>query len=95
MIRSFRDKRTANLFTLATAKRLDSKLARQAHESLVLLDSVEHPLDLAAVGGREMKRIRLAADLGETWQFRVRGPYRIRFRWEADGAHDVEFGDFH
>ena len=37
----------------------------------------------------------LHGDREGQWSIRINDQWRICFRWEADGAHDVEIVDYH
>ena len=59
--------------------------ADQARRRLAYLDSVESLRDLEGLRG----------DRSGQYSIRVNAQWRICFRWEDDGPHDVEIVDYH
>jgi toxin HigB-1 len=93
MIRSFRDRRTAAIAAGKPLRGVDRELAKRAREKLRLLDDTADVDDLRATPGNKLER--LGGDRAGQWSIRVNLQWRICFRWEEDGAWDVEFVDYH
>ena len=93
MIRSFRDKRTATLFTGQPVKGVATDLARAARRKLQRLDQARSLADLAAFPGNRLERLR--GDRAGQHSTRVNDQWRICFRWRDGDALDVWFGDYH
>ena len=93
VIRSFRDKRTATLFTGQPAKGVAAELARAVRRKLQRLDQARSLADLAAFPGNRLERLR--GDRTGEHSIRVNDQWRICFRWRDGDAEDVWFGDYH
>ena len=92
MIRSFRDKRTAALFSGRITKGTPPDLARRAFVKLAMIDEAERLSDLAVPPGNRLEA--LTGDRAGQYSIRVSGKWRLCFVWR-DGAEDVEFCDYH
>jgi proteic killer suppression protein len=93
VIRSFADKRTARLFEGNPVRQVHAELARQAQKRLVLVHRARSLADLAARPGNRLEK--LTGDREGQWSIRVTDQWRVCFRWDAGGAHEVWFGDYH
>ena len=93
MIRSFRDDETERLFRRERVKRLDRKLQRVALRKLLLIDAAESLEDLRFPSGNRLEK--LAGDRAGEYGTRINDRWRVCFRWEDAGAHDVEIVDYH
>jgi len=93
MIHSFFDKTTEGLFHRQPVKRLPASLQRAALRKLLLLDAAEAIDDLRVPPGNRLEK--LAGDRQGQYSIRVNDQWRICFRWFENGAHDVEFTDYH
>jgi proteic killer suppression protein len=49
--------------------------------------------DLRALPGNRLEK--LTGDRAGEWSIRVDAQWRLCFRWENGGAHDVELVDYH
>ena len=93
MIVSVRDKRLVEIAAGRTPKRFPADLVgptRKALNFLVVaddLDELRHP------PGNRLEA--LTGDRAGQHSIRVNQQWRLCFRWKADGAHDVEFVDYH
>lgn len=97
MIRTFGDRGTEDIFegnaTAAARRSSPSSLWKVAGRKLDLLDSAEGLEDLRVPPGNRLES--LSGDRKGSYSIRINDQYRICFRWEADGAHDVEIVDYH
>ena len=93
-IRSFADKRTADLMGGVVGKGVSADLAERARARLIALHAAT-AMDQLKSPGADLKILK-----GEKhdWQMRVTKQYRIRFNVASDNPFaviDVAFGDFH
>ncbi len=70
-----------------------SSFSRIALRKLTQIDNVESLEELSIPPGNRLEA--LAADREGQHSIRVNDQFRICFRWEADGAHNVEIVDYH
>jgi proteic killer suppression protein len=93
MIRSFRDKRTADLAAGRAPKRVPTDVAERAVRKLFLLDTVTRLEDLSVPPGNRLETLR--GDRHGQHSIRVNEQWRICFAWRDGDAYDVEFVDYH
>ncbi len=91
MIKSFAEKRTKALFETGNSRRWNS-IARVAVRKLVQLDSVANLDELNAPPGKRLEALK--GDRAGQHSIRINEQCRICFRWESDGAYDVEIIDY-
>lgn len=93
MIKSFRDKRTEDIFNDRRVQRLDSTLAKKARRRLELLNAAVRLEDMYFPPSNHLhalegfKPIRYAIRVNQQW--------RITFEWHEGDAFDVYFEDYH
>lgn len=92
MIRSFGDRKTKQLFEGRRVRAFQG-FAEQAIRRLSVLDSAETLQDLSALRSNRLEV--LAGDRVGQYSIRINQQWRICFRWEKDGPHDVEIVDYH
>ncbi|MDE0660676.1 MAG: type II toxin-antitoxin system RelE/ParE family toxin [Gammaproteobacteria bacterium] len=92
MIRSFKDRNTRRFFE-GDRVSVFQGFADQATRRLTLLASTKALGDLAALPSNRLESLR--GDRAGRWSIRVNAQWRICFRWETDGPHDVEMVDYH
>ena len=92
MIRSFADKETQRLFETGRNRKFSS-VARVAIRKLTQIDIVERLEDLRIPPGNHLEA--LSGDRRGQHSIRINDQFRICFRWETDGAYDVEIVDYH
>jgi proteic killer suppression protein len=92
VIQSFADKETQVLFETGTSRRWNS-IARVAVRKLVQIDSVTALDELNALPGNRLEALK--GDRAGLHSIRINDQWRICFRWESDGAYDVEIVDYH
>lgn len=92
VIRSFRCRETARLFRDERSRKLVS-IERVARRKLLALDAAARLEEVAGIPGNRLEALR-GDRLGQC-SIRINERYRICFRWERDGAHDVEIVDYH
>ncbi len=93
MIRSFRDKATAQLFHGALPRGMARELALAARRKLAMLDATERLEDLRIPPGNRLEALR--GDRAGQHSIRINGQWRLVFAWRDDGPHEVEIVDYH
>jgi proteic killer suppression protein len=92
VIGSFAGKETQRLFETGRSRNFSS-FARIGIRKLTQLDIVEHLDDLKIPPGNHLEA--LLADRKGQHSIRINDQFRVCFRWEPDGAYDVEIVDYH
>ncbi len=92
MIHSFDCEDTYNLFITRKSK-LWSNSQSVALRKLDQLEAASALHDLRAPPGNRLEALR--GDREGQYSIRINDQWRICFRWQADGAHDVEIVDYH
>jgi proteic killer suppression protein len=93
MIRSFRDRKTEEVFRRERVRALHPYVQRLAQRKLVILDAAESLQDLRLPPGNRLER--LSGDRAGQHSIRVNSQWRICFYWRDGDAHDVEIADYH
>lgn len=93
MIRTFRDKQTALVFSGGVTQGMARDLAESARRKLIALDSAERLDDLRIPPGNRLEALR--GDRAGQHSIRVNSQWCIVFIWRDDGAHEVEIVDYH
>lgn len=92
MIRSFKDRRTERFFAGQRVRAFQG-FVDQATRRMTFLDAADALRDLAGLPSNRLER--LSGDRAGQHSIRINQQWRICFRWEDDGAHDVEIVDYH
>ena len=92
MIRSFGERKTRRFFEGQRVAAFQ-RFAEQATRRLTLLDSAALLQDLAALPSNRLEALH--GDRTGYYGIRINRPWRLCFRWEADGPYDVEIADSH
>lgn len=93
MIRSFACGNTAKLFALEKVRAFPPDIQRTALRKLAQLHAVTELLQLRVPPGNRLEALK--GDRKSQHSIRINDQWRICFRWEADGPHDVEIVDYH
>lgn len=93
MIRSFACQDTARLFHLEKARRFPPGIQRTALRKLTQLHAVMELQQLCIPPGNRLESLK-GARRGQH-SIRINDQWRICFRWEPNGPHDVEILDYH
>jgi proteic killer suppression protein len=92
VIISFKDMETLELFT----QRKSRKWANILKVALRKLDQLEAAKSLDDMRIPPANRLEaLKGNRKGQYSIRINEQYRVCFRWQADGAHDVEITDYH
>jgi len=92
LIRSFRDKDTEAIFRRSRVRQFQ-QVAEVALRRLVQIDSADELRDLASPPANRLEALK--GDRADQYSVRINDQYRVCFRWENDGAYDVEITDYH
>jgi proteic killer suppression protein len=92
VIKSFADRRTKWFFETGRSRQWNS-VARVAVRKLVQIDSAVSLAELNAPPGNRLEALH--GDRAGQHSIRINEQWRICFRWESDGAYDVEIVDYH
>lgn len=92
MIQSFADEDTEEVFLAGTNRRW-ANIARVAARRLQAVDYATAIEDLLKPPGNRLEKLK--GDREGFWSIRVRGQYRVCFRWDGNDAWDVEIVDYH
>ena len=92
MIRGFKDRKTERFFRGQRVRDFQS-FADQATRRLTLLDNAEAMRDIAMLRSNRLES--LSGDRAGQYSIRLNRQWRVCFRWETDGPHDVEIMDYH
>ena len=96
VIRSFADNASADVFygvATGRARRFPADVMKVVARKLAQLDAAVRLDDLRVPPGNRLEALK--GDLVGQHSIRVNDQWRIVFRWEADGAHNVLFTDYH
>ena len=96
MIRSFADKLTADLFygeATGRSRRVPADIMKAALRKLAQLDAASKLDDLRVPPANRLET--LVGKLRGLHSIRVNDQWRLVFRWQDDGPHDVAFTDYH
>ena len=92
MIASFRCKDTAKLFERRPVARFGN-VERVARRKLEYLNAATRLDDLRSPPGNRLEALK--GDRAGQHSIRINQQWRLCFRWDADGVHDVEIVDYH
>ena len=92
VIRGFKDRKTERFFQ-GDRVRAFQAFADQATRRLTLLDSANGLRDLAMLRSNRLEA--LSGNRAGQYSLRLNQQWRVCFRWETDGPHDVEIVDYH
>ena len=92
MIRSFRNRNTRRFFE-GYRVAVFQGFSDQATRRLTLLDNAEALRDLVVLRSNRLEALR--GNRAGQYSIRINEQWRICFRWEDDGPHDVEIVDYH
>ena len=93
MIVSVRDKRQLEIAAGRLPKRFPAELAVLVERRIKALEYAVKITDLLVPPGHRLELLR--GDREGQHSIRVNAQWRMCFRWQDDGAHDVELVDYH
>ena len=92
MIRSWRDRRSQEVFEGYFVRGLAHEVQRRAERRLALLHRAASLADVRAVPSNRLEKLQ---GLQDRWSIRVNDQWRITFRWSDGDAWDVLIEDYH
>ena len=100
MIKSFGDKRTAQIYEGRYVKRLDTDLQRKALRRLRYIEAAQTLEDLRVPPSNKLEKKTgdlkdFYAILKDFYAIWVNTQWRIIFKWKDGDAFDVQFIDYH
>ena len=93
MIKTFADRHTRDLYHLGRSKRLPADLWRRAVRRLEYLDLATSLDDMKVPPSNRLHMLK--DDRRGQHAISINDQWRIRFRFEAGDAYDVEITDYH
>ncbi len=93
MIRSFRDRETAKIFTRERSTRLPADIQQVAYRKLRMLNNAHSLADLRIPPGNRLEK--LSGDREGQYSIRINDRWRICFDWREGDAYLVEIVDYH
>ena len=92
MIKSFKDKKTENLFNGKNIKQFES-FRKIAERKLLMIDCASSINDLRVPPANRLET--LSGNRKRQYSIRINSQWRICFIWSNDGVYDVEIVDYH
>ena len=92
MIRTFRSKDTAQLFSRQRVRHFQG-FEPGAREKLLLLHAATDVKDLRIPPGNRLEKLK--GDRAGQWSIRINRQWRVCFTWREGNAYDVEIVDYH
>ncbi len=93
MIVSFRNRDTERFFRFSESRYLPPEIRVRALRKLYMLHSASQLSDMLIPRSNRLQALR--GDRAGQHSIRINDQWRICFRWEAGGAHEVEIVDYH
>lgn len=93
MIRTFADRETEKIFHQNVSKKLPYSIQKTALRKLIMIDSAETLQDLRVPPANRLEALK--GNRKGQYSIRINDQYRICFRFNANGAEDVEITDYH
>jgi toxin HigB-1 len=93
VIVSFRCEETRKIWNGEVSRRFPREIHRVALRKLEYLNAAVAVEDLRQPPGNHLEQLR-GNRVGQH-SIRINDQWRICFRWQKDGAHDVEIVDYH
>jgi proteic killer suppression protein len=93
MIQSFADRETELIWRGERSRKLPGDIQGIALRKLRLLHAARALQDLRVPPGNRLEA--LTGNRNGQWSIRINDQWRICFRWDDGGSHDVEIVDYH
>ena len=93
MIQSFADRETELIWRGERSRKLPGDIQGIALRKLRLLHAARVLQDLRVPPGNRLEALK--GNRTGQWSIRINDQWRICFRWDEGGPHDVEIVDYH
>jgi proteic killer suppression protein len=93
MIKSFANRETEKIFSREHSRKLPGGIQPRALMRLIQIDAATRIEDLRLPPSNRLEPLK--HDRKGQWSVRINDQWRIRFRFEAGDAFDVEIVDYH
>ena len=93
MIQSFADRETEQIWRGERSRKLPGDIQGIALRKLRLLHAARVLQDLRVPPGNRLEALK--GNRTGQWTIRINDQWRICFRWDEGGPHDVEIVDYH
>jgi proteic killer suppression protein len=93
VIKSFRDRETAKIFSRERSTRLPADIQQVAYRKLRMLNNAQGLADLRIPPGNRLEK--LSGDREGQYSIRINERWRICFDWRQGDAYLVEVVDYH
>ncbi len=93
MIRSFKDKKTENVWRQIPVKNISYNIQRVALRKLFMINRAKSLKDLEIPPANRLEKLK--GDRRGRYAIRINKQYRICFKWEGTDAYEVEIIDYH
>lgn len=93
MIQSFADRETEQIWRGERSRKLPGDIQGIALRKLRLLHAARVLQDLRVPPGNRLEALK--GNRTGQWSIRINDQWRICFRWDEGGPHDVEIVDYH
>jgi len=93
VIKSFRDRETAKIFSRERSTRLPADIQQVASRKLRMLNNAQGLADLRIPPGNRLEK--LSGDREGQYSIRINDRWRICFDWREGDAYLVEVADYH
>ena len=93
MIESFSCGETESIFRGLRSRRLPAEIQQAARRKLVYLNEANDLADLRSPPGNRLEALK--GNLAGQHSIRINQQWRICFRWDNGGAHEVCIIDYH
>lgn len=93
MIVSVKNRAIETIMTGRAPKGFPADLVRSAQRKLFMIDKAVELRDLLSPPGNRLEALK--GNRTGQHSIRINDQWRICFRWQDDGAHDVEIVDYH
>jgi proteic killer suppression protein len=93
MIQTFKCKETAKIFDSGFSKKFPSTIIKASIIKLAMLNRSKTLAELSIPPSNNLEK--LYGDRKGQYSIRINEKYRICFKWETDGAQNVEIVDYH
>ncbi len=93
MIKSFKDKRTEDIYNNIIVKKVELKILKKALRRLKYIDAAKKIEDLMVPPSNKLEKKK--GKLKDFYAIWVNDQYRIIFRWKDGNTYDAQFVDYH